>query len=82
MESDVCSVSSRVQIISYGPFRGLRGTIRTVHCLPPREEPLCFYRITLEGTQVKEAIWFSSEEVELPSSHESLTPEENWKRAV
>ncbi len=76
MEQGVFSVGSRVQIVSSGPFRGLRGTIRTVHCLPPGEEPLCFYQIKLEGTYVKEAIWFRAEEVELLSSPESLLCQE------
>ena len=70
MESDVLSVGSRVQVLSHGPFRGLRGTIRTVDTISPGsedEEPFCFYKISLEGTQVKEPIWFSSEEVALLS---------------
>ena len=65
MKSDVFSVGSRVCVMSYGPFRGLRGTIRTVHCLPPREEPLCFYQIALEGTSLGKPIWFECDEVEL-----------------
>jgi hypothetical protein len=73
MESVVFSVGNRVQILTSGPFRGLRGTIRTVHCLPPLEEPLCFYRIQLEGTYLKKAMWFRAEEVKLLSPWESLT---------
>ncbi len=73
MESSVFSVGSHVQIVSYGPFRGLRGTIRTAHCLPPHEEPLCFYHIVLEGAYLQEPIWFSSEEIEPLSPRERLT---------
>lgn len=73
MESSVFSVGSHVQIVSYGPFRGLRGTIRTAHCLPPHEEPLCFYHIVLEGAYLQEPIWFSHEEIEPLSSQARLT---------
>jgi len=72
MENDVFAIGNHVQISSYGPFRGLRGTIQTIHCLPPLEEPLCFYHIALEGTHLKEAIWFSEEEVQPLASHEGL----------
>src|SRR5438105_2243719 len=47
--------------------------IRIVHRIAPRvEEPFCFYQIELEGTQVKEPIWFASEEVELLASREDF----------
>ena len=68
MESDVFPVGSRVRIVSYGPFRGLRGTIRAAHCLPPREEPWCFYQIVLEGAHIRGPIWFEHDEVELLAS--------------
>jgi hypothetical protein len=77
MESNVFSVGSRVRVTSYGPFRGLKGTIRTAHCLPPVEEPWCFYQIVLEGAYLKEAIWFSSEEIELLSPSQSLASQES-----
>ncbi len=77
MERDMYVVGSRVRVVSYSPFRGLRGTIQTVHCLPSVEEPVYFYRIALEGTYVKEAIWFSAEEVELLSFPESLVSQES-----
>ena len=71
MGSHVFPEGSRVHVVNYSPFRGLKGTIRTVHHIAPVDEPFCFYQIELEGTQVKEPIWFSSEEVEL------LVPLEN-----
>jgi hypothetical protein len=77
MDRDMFVVGSRVRVVSYSPFRGLRGTIQTVHGLPPIEEPVYFYRIALEGTYVKEAIWFSAEEVELLSFPESLVSQES-----
>jgi len=71
MTTQVFSVGSRVRVTSYSPFRGFRGTVRTVHCLLPLEEPFCFYQITLEGAYIQEPIWFEYEEVELvtPSEH-------------
>lgn len=72
MEQKVFSIGSRVRVTSYGPFRGLKGTIRTAHCLPPREDPWCFYQLVLEGTQLKEPIWFSYEEVEPLSPSQRL----------
>ena len=57
---------SRVCVISYSPFRGLRGTVRQVHTISAdSEEPFCFYLITLERAQVEEPIWFEYDEVEL-----------------
>ena len=65
MKSHLFAVGSRVRVVSYSPFRGLRGTIRTIHRPPPLEEPFWFYQIELEGTHLKEPMWFPSEEVEL-----------------
>src|SRR5205085_2734696 len=40
MESHVFAEGSRVRVITYSPFRGLKGTIRIVHRIAPRvEEP-------------------------------------------
>ena len=67
----VFPVGTRVQVISYSPFRGLRGTIRTVDTISDDlEEPFCFYQIALDGAFIKEPIWFEFDEVELitPSS--------------
>ncbi len=60
------------ECILYSPFRGLRGTIRTVDSIPHLEvdEPFCFYGIELEGTHLKEPIWFEYDEVELVAPHE------------
>ena len=57
---------SRVQVISYGPYRRLKGTIRAVDMIATDlDEPFCFYHIILEGTYVQEPIWFEYDEVEL-----------------
>ena len=62
----ILPVGSRVCVTSYSPFRGLRGTIRTVDTISAElEEPFCFYQIELEGAYIKEPIWFEFDEVEL-----------------
>ena len=64
--SSVFPAGSRVQVVSYGPFRGLRGTIRTVDIIADdSEEAYCFYHIALDGSQNKQPIWFEYDEVEL-----------------
>ena len=66
-------VGSRIRVSSYGPFRGLRGTIRTVDSISAEsDEPFCFYQIVLEGAHIQEPIWFQYDEVELVAS--SITP--------
>jgi hypothetical protein len=68
MVVDVFLAGSHVQIMSYGPFRGLRGTIRTVDTIATDregEESFCFYNIVLEGAHVREPIWFECYEVEV-----------------
>lgn len=65
----VLTEGSLVRITGYGPFRGLRGTIRTVDTISAElEEPFCFYLISLEGAQVQEPIWFEYDEVEQVAS--------------
>ena len=66
------SVGSRIRVVSYGPFRGLKGTIRTVDAIPQLDESCCFYYIELEGSSIKEPVWFEHEEVEL------LIPQETF----
>jgi hypothetical protein len=62
----ILQVGSRVRVTSYGPFRGLRGTIRNVDTIPSDlEELFCFYLVTLEGAYIKEPIWFEYHEVEV-----------------
>ena len=61
------------------PFRGLKGTIRTVDTIPGLEagEAFCFYLVELEGTHIKEPIWFECDEVQLvdcPSSDDESGP--------
>ena len=73
MESNIFSVGSRIHILSYGPFRGLKGTVRKVDSMPHQDEPFCFYHIEIEGAHIKEAIWFEYDEVELVGVAESFS---------
>ena len=74
METSVFETGSRVYVTGYGPFRGLRGTIRQTHIidLPKGEEPFCFYYVELEAVKIKEAVWFQSHEVDLLSPSTSM----------
>ena len=54
----VLQVGSRVRVASYGPFRGMRGTIHTVDTIPADlEDPFCFYLVALDGAHIEEPIW-------------------------
>ena len=62
---NILQVGSRVHVTSYSPFRGLKGTISIVDTITAdREEPFCFYLIALDGTYMKEPMWFEYNEVE------------------
>jgi hypothetical protein len=66
MNNQALPAGSRVRVISYGPFRGLKGTIRKVDTIiADFEEPFCFYLVALDGAYIKEPIWFECDEVEL-----------------
>jgi len=68
-EQNIYPPGSPVQVTSYSPFRGFNGTIQTVDTISDDvEEPFCFYLVALEGTQIKEPIWFEYDEVELITS--------------
>jgi hypothetical protein len=69
MEVKILPAGSVVRITSYSPFRGLRGTIRSVHTIPSDpDEPFCFYLIDVEGIQLREPVWFEFHEVEVMTS--------------
>jgi hypothetical protein len=68
-EQAIYPVGSPVHVTSYSPFRGLNGTIQAVDTISDDvEEPFCFYLVDLEGTQLKEPMWFEYDEVELITS--------------
>lgn len=55
-----------MQVTNYSPWRGLKGTILTIHMITyPGDEPFCFYLVAVDGAHVKEPIWFEYSEVEL-----------------
>ncbi len=63
-ENDL-QVGSRIRVTSYGPFGGLRGTIKTVDTIiADFEEPFCFYLVALDSVYIKQPIWFEYHEVE------------------
>jgi hypothetical protein len=52
MQTDRCAKGKRVRVTSYGPFRGLKGTIQCVSVLDHVEtEPCYFYLIALDALQ-------------------------------
>jgi hypothetical protein len=56
-------------VANYSPFRGLKGTILTIHMIAAAlDEPFCFYLVALEGVQTAEPMWFEYHEVELVAS--------------
>jgi hypothetical protein len=61
-------VGERVQVISYGPFRGLRGTIQVVDMIDIPGDLHCFYLVALEGAYTREPVWFEYDEVENAST--------------
>jgi hypothetical protein len=66
LDVEVFPIGSRIRVTNYSPFRGLKGTILTLHMIATAlEEPFCFYLIALEGTQMNEPMWFEYTEVEL-----------------
>lgn len=54
MNHQALPAGSRVRVISYGPFRGLKGTIRKVDIISglDADEAHCFYLAELEGTHI------------------------------
>jgi hypothetical protein len=81
MEPNTFQVGEKVCVTSYSPFRGLKGTIQRVNSIPTvdaQTEPYCFYLIDLEGTFIKESVWFDFEEVESISQEEA---ENIWRNS-
>jgi hypothetical protein len=66
---NVFPVGSLIRIANYSPFHGRKGIIRNVDCIfDDGEELFCFYLVTMEGTQLKEPMWFEYDEIELITS--------------
>jgi hypothetical protein len=75
MRINVLPTRSQVYVTSYGPFRGLRGTIQAVHTIGDEgEELFCFYQVALERTSIEKPIWFEYDAIEVLASP-SFPPE-------
>jgi hypothetical protein len=67
--NNVLLPGNRVRLTGYGPFRGLSGAVIAVNTIvDDQEDPFCFYLVKLEGTMIKEPIWFEYHEVEFIGS--------------
>jgi hypothetical protein len=66
LKEGVIPIGSRVCVANDSPFRGLRGTILAIHMIAaPGEPTFCFYLVTLDGTYLREPLWFEYQEVAL-----------------
>ena len=75
MGSRVFPTRNRVRITSYGPFRGLEGTIQLVDAIvDEQEEPFCFFLIKLVGASIPQPVWFECQEGELIEAPAVLAP--------
>ena len=64
MQPNVLPRGTLVYISSYGPLRGLRGTIQGVDIFEDElKGTFCFYLVALQGEASAEPMWFESEEV-------------------
>lgn len=68
------NVGDRVRVNSEGPFKGLKGTILVVDRIvyPTDGNPFLFYQIGLEGTYIREPVWFQFDEIEPLSLRDCL----------
>ena len=64
MSSSILPIGTRVYVLNYGPFRGLKGTILASDMLTDdTDEPFGFYLVALTGAAVPGPIWFEYDEV-------------------
>ncbi len=58
-------IGDKVRVVSYGPFRGLKGTIRRINCIDKSGDDalFLFYQVDLEGAYITEPIWIQNEEI-------------------
>lgn len=65
MSNDIFQIGNLVRVTSYGPFRGLKGTIQKVDAINDDPvDPFCFYLVALEETTFPTPIWFEYYELE------------------
>jgi hypothetical protein len=63
---DVFPIGSRVRVANVSPFRGRKGTILAIHMIAtPGEPTFCFYLVALDGTYIRDPLWFEYKEVAL-----------------
>ena len=66
LDEEVYPIGSRVRVAHDSPFRGLKGTILAIHMIATPGEPIfCFYLVALDGTHLREPLWFEYQEVTL-----------------
>jgi hypothetical protein len=66
LKEDVFPKGSRIRVTHDSPFRGRKGTILAIHMIATLGEPtLCFYLVALDGTHLREPLWFEYQEVAL-----------------
>jgi hypothetical protein len=83
MSSEPLRVGDRVRVLCYGPFRGLEGTIRKVDMIPVTDDTRCFYQVALEGSSLREPVWFEDDEVEIPTVTDVLhLNESRWEAII
>jgi len=76
LKEDVFPKGSRVRVTHDSPFRGRKGTILAIHMIAtPGEPTLCFYLVALDGTHLREPLWFEYQEVELVGPSRELSAE-------
>ena len=69
LEEEVYPIGSRVRVVSDSPFKGLKGTILAIHMIATPCEPIfCFYLVALDGTHLREPLWFEYQEVTVSES--------------
>jgi hypothetical protein len=76
LEEEVYPIGSRVRVANDSPFRGLKETILAIHMIATPGEPIfCFYLVALDGTYLREPLWFEYQEVELVGPSRELSAE-------
>ncbi len=65
MEGEIFPLGNRVRVAHDSPLKGLKGTIIAINMIATPSEPtVCFYKVSLDGTQPREPLWFDYREVE------------------
>ena len=66
MEEDLFPIGSWVCVVNESPLKGRKGTILAIRMTATPGEPTsCFYLVALDGANLREPLWFDSQEVAL-----------------